>query len=75
MKTEFAEVKCTFFDDYRNEWCVDAWRTDNGDEYGNVVARINPTNFEVKYTDNEYKYDDYVIEVIKEKLKEILSEE
>lgn len=75
MKTEFAEVKCNFFDDYINEWCVDAWKTDSGDEVGEVVARINPITFEVLYANDKYKNDEYVIEVIKEKLKEILSGE
>lgn len=74
MKTEFAEVRCNYFNEDFNCWTVDAWKTDDGDEEGEVVAYIYPNTKEVKIVAKCLE-DEYVLEVIKEKLKEILSEE
>ena len=73
MNTQFTEVKCTFFDENRKWWCVDAWRTDDPNEDGEVVATIREETLEVFYQLERYKKDEYVHEVIREKLHELTS--
>ena len=68
-----SEVRCDYFDDLTNEWCVDVWSTDDPDEGGLVAARINVDTFEVKYTFEQFKHNQIILEVVKEKLKEILN--
>lgn len=69
----FSEVRCDYFDEASNWWCVDAWRTDDNNEEGVVVAHINPDTFEVDYVLPWYKEDSLIHETIKEKLKEIIN--
>ena len=71
MKTKFGEIRCTFFDE--GKWYVDAWQTADDDEEGVCVATIDVKTFEVNYFDEKYKEDDLVLEVVKEKLKEIVN--
>ena len=77
MNTKFKEVRCTFFDE--GIWYVDGWLTDNPDENGMVVAKINEKTFQVEYTEfwcgekimwNTSK-DDMVLECVAEKLSEL----
>ena len=49
MNTIFKEVKCDFCDE--GIWYVDAFETDDVDEYGLVAARINEKTFQVEYTE------------------------
>lgn len=37
----YSEVIIDFYDDIKNEWTIDAWKTANDNEEGVVVARIN----------------------------------
>lgn len=37
----YSEVVIYFYDEIKNEWTIDAWKTDNDNEEGVVVARIN----------------------------------
>lgn len=37
----YSEVIIDFYDDIKNEWTIDTWKTDNDNEEGVVVARIN----------------------------------
>lgn len=37
----YSEVVIDFYDDIKNEWTIDAWKTANDNEEGVVVARIN----------------------------------
>lgn len=48
---DYREVRIDHYDQITDEWCVDAWLTDNEDEEGIVVARINAATDEVVYTD------------------------
>lgn len=72
--TRFAEVRSTFFEEETGLWYLDAWVTMDDNEEGTVVATINSKTFEVKYTQDEYKFDDCVLSAVKEKLQEIFSE-
>lgn len=61
----WREVKCDFYDDIDNKWNVDAWLTDDGDEFGTVIAEIDDTG-EVRYIDDRAETDPYAQEVIRE---------
>ena len=37
----YSEVVIDFYDDIKNEWTIDTWKTANDNEEGVVVARIN----------------------------------
>lgn len=37
---EYSEVRIDFFDENENVWCVDAWKTNDQNEEGTVVAKI-----------------------------------
>lgn len=37
----YSEVVIDFYDDIKNEWTIDTWKTDDDNEEGVVVARIN----------------------------------
>ena len=70
MKEFYSEVKC----DYNNEegfWCVDAWRTQDGDEEGKVIAAIHETTGDIFYVEPEARISPYAQEVINEVVKNI----
>lgn len=64
--SKWAEVKSDYFDEDENIWCVDAWLTDDGNEEGKVIAKVNPNTKTVEYLDVDARYDDYAQEVISE---------
>ena len=73
MKEFYAEVKC----DYNNDegyWTVDAWKTDDPDEAGIVIAAINETTGDVFYIEPEARVSPMAQEVIKAKVAVIKSE-
>ena len=70
--TNFAEVRCDFFDEVNGVWYVDGWFTANDNEEGIVVAKIYVRDFTIVYTDDEYRWDKYVQEVIDNKIMEIV---
>lgn len=72
LANQFSEVRCDFFDDVSGYWLVDAWKSDDDDEGGIVVAKINPETLEVTYNSPEYAKDCLVMDVVKNKLREIL---
>lgn len=72
MNTTFGEIRSNYIDD-KGICYIDGWHSIDDDEEGVVIATINPKTFEVNYRDEAYKTDDYVLEVIKEKLKEIVN--
>lgn len=67
---QFTEVRCDFFDEETNCWCVDAWGKYVDD--GEVVAKINPDTLEVAYNNPDFAKDKLVKEVVRWRLKEIL---
>ena len=71
MASKYAEVRCNFYDDIERKWLVDAWKTDNDNEEGTVIAKIDPITKRVKYIDEDAKTDEYAQEVISEMLDEI----
>ena len=69
---QYSEVRCNFFDDVSGYWLVDAWKSDDDDEGGVVVAKINPTTLETIYVTPLAEKDDSVREAVMAKLMEIL---
>lgn len=49
---DYHDVRINHYDKTTDEWYVDAWLTDNEDEEGIVVARINAATDEVVYVDD-----------------------
>ena len=52
----YSEVVINFYDDIKNEWTIDTWKTDDDNEEGMVVARINlkgEINWEVEDAKND----------------------
>ena len=68
--SKYAEVRCNYYDDEEERWYVDAWFTDDDNEEGVVIAKIDPENKRVEYLDTRAKNDDYAQEVINDVLNE-----
>ena len=52
----YSEVVIDFYNDIKNEWTIDTWKTDDDNEEGVVVARINlkgEINWEVEEAKND----------------------
>lgn len=60
----YSEVVIDFYDDIKNEWTIDTWKTDNDNEEGVVVARINLKG-EILWEVEDAKNDPRVKEEIK----------
>lgn len=69
-KSKWTEIRCDFFDEEEKYWLVDAWKTGNDNEEGEVIAKISESG-EVVYLDAEAEDDEYAKEVISEKLKDL----
>ena len=68
-KDFWSEVRCT----YNNEegfWCVDAYKTDDPDEQGEVIAAIHETSGDVYYVNQLARHSALAQEVIKAKVAE-----
>ena len=68
--SKYAEIRCDFFDDEEDKWFVDAWLTDDDNEEGFVIAKIDLATKTVEYLDADARYDEYAQEVIKEMLED-----
>lgn len=69
-KSKWTEIRCDFFDEEEKRWLVDAWKTGDDNEEGEVIAKISESG-EVVYLDTEAEDDEYAKEVIGEKLKDL----
>ena len=67
--SKWAEIKSDYYDDEEGKQYVDAWLTDDGNEEGEVIAKINLATNEVEYLDSDARYDEYAQEVIGEVLE------
>lgn len=68
--SKWAEIRCDFYDDEEEKWFVDAWLTDNDNEEGTLIAKIDLATKKVEYIDADERYDEYAQEVIKEMLED-----
>ena len=69
--SKWKEVKCHFFNAMEEKYMVDAWETDNDNEKGTRIAKIDFTDGTVEYIDEDAKTDEYAQKVIKEVLVSI----
>lgn len=69
--SKYGEVRNDYYDEEENKVYIDAWFTDDDNEEGIVVAKVNYKTKEVEYLDEDAKNDEYVQEVIDETLKNI----
>jgi FMN-dependent NADH-azoreductase len=67
--SKWSEIRCDFYDEEEEKYFVDAWKTSNDNEEGEVIAKIDLANEAVEYLDNDAKYDEYAQEVIDEMLE------
>ena len=67
--SKWAEVKSNYYDEEEEKQFVDAWLTDNDDEEGTVIAKIDLAVKTVEYLDADARYDEYAQEVINEVLE------
>ena len=67
--SKWAEIRCDFFDEEEEKYFVDAWKTDNSNEEGIVIAKIDLADGTVEYLDENAKTDEYAQEVIREMLE------
>ena len=63
-------VDTNYFDTEQNFWCVDAWRTDDENEEGKVVAVIHASG-DYFITDPEARSCENVQKAISDKVREI----
>ena len=68
--SKWTEIRCDFYDNEEEKWFVDAWLTDDDNEEGTVIAKIDLGNKTVEYLDVDARYDEYAQEVIKEMLED-----
>ena len=69
--SKWAEIRCNFYDEEEQKCYVDAWLTDDDNEEGIVIAKVNYKTKEIEYLDNDAKTDSYAQEVINETLESI----
>lgn len=67
--SKYAEIRCDFFDEEEEKWFVDAWLTDDGNEEGMVIAKIDLTAKTVEYIAEDAKTDEYAQTIIQEFLE------
>ena len=65
--SKWSEIRCDFFDEEEEKYFVDAWKTDDGNEEGTVIAKLDLAAGSVEYL---AKTDEYAQEIIKEMLEE-----
>ena len=68
--SKWSDIRCDFFNEEEEKYFVDAWRTDNDNEEGTVIAKLDLANETVEYLDEDAKTDEYAQAVIKEMLEE-----
>lgn len=68
--SKYAEVRSDFYDDEEEKQFVDAWMSDDDNEEGTVIAKIDLATGEVEYLDEDARTDEYAQEVISEVIKE-----
>lgn len=64
--SKYSEVRSDFFDEEEQKQYVDAWLTDDDNEEGESIAKIDLATGQVEYLDPDARYDEYAQEVIKE---------
>lgn len=69
--SKYGEIRNDFYDDIEKKVYIDAWFTEDDNEEGVVIAKVNYKTKEVEYLDNDARTDEYAQEIINETLREI----
>ncbi len=69
--SKYAEIRNDFYDDIEHKVYIDAWFTDDDNEPGFVIAKVNYKTKEVEYLGTDARTDEYAQKIINETLKEI----
>lgn len=69
--SKWAEIRNDFVCEDSQKIYIDAWITDDDNEEGVVIARIDIGTKRIEYFDEDAKMDDYAQEIIKETLDEL----
>lgn len=69
--SKYSEIRNDFYDDEEQKVYIDAWLTEDDNEEGVVIAKVNYKTKEVEYLDNDAKTDSYAQEIINETLSDI----
>ena len=68
--SKYGEVRNDYYDEEECKVYIDAWFTDDDNEEGVVIAKVNCKTQEVEYFDEDARTDEYAQEIIEETLKE-----
>ena len=69
--SKYGEIRNDFCNEEEQKVYIDAWFSENDNEEGIVIAKVNYKTKEIEYLDNDAKTDEYAQEKIKETLREI----
>ena len=69
----WAEIRNDFFDEDSREISIDAWRTDDVNEEGEVIAKVNVDSLRILYLNKFSKTDKYAQEIIRDTLRNVRS--
>lgn len=67
--SKWKEIRCNYFNKEEGVYCVDAWKTNNYNEEGKTIAKIDLATKTLKYIDEDAKTDDDAQAVINEFLE------
>lgn len=69
--SKWAEIRNDFVCEDSHKVYIDAWLTEDDNEEGIVIARIDMDTKHIEYFDDDAKTDDYAQEIIKETINEL----
>lgn len=69
--SKYGEIRNDFYDEEEKKVYIDAWFTEDDNEEGVVIAKVNYRTKAIEYLDNDARTDEYAQEIINETLKEI----
>lgn len=72
--SKYAEIRSDFVNKEENALYIDAWKTNNPNEEGKILAKIDLDSKEVTYLDKGAKTDDEVKSVINEAVCKLMCE-
>lgn len=63
----FTEVRCDYYDEMQDRWCIDAWRTDDENAEGEVVGWVDGTSGNIYYRTEEAECSQRVCKAAEER--------
>jgi hypothetical protein len=67
----WSEIRNDFLDEDEGKFYIDAYLTDDDNEEGKVIAKVNINTLEVEYLDDRARTDSYAQEMINEILEDL----